>query len=280
VAAVFVQETGGTSGASSPASYAVTLPNPTVSGNLVVIVMASDATVATPAGFSLDKSQVNSNGHYHFSKVAAGENSWTVSPNSSAAGCWYVAEISGLTSTPLDQTASTGASTGATTRSTGTTSATTQAAELAIASWGSSNVGTALTWGAESNSFTERISDVVTSTAGSNVALAVASKVLSSIGSVESTATADSAQAPKSTGMVVTYLVAAAGATVTLDGALSGTGQFTGAATMGRNVAASTTGTGLFTAATAQPATVGTLTSTDAPTSTLTSTDQRTGGPA
>ena len=55
MAASFVQEQGGTSGATSPASYSVTLPNPTAAGNLVVIVVVSDATVATPSGFGLDK---------------------------------------------------------------------------------------------------------------------------------------------------------------------------------------------------------------------------------
>jgi len=247
MAAVFVQELGGTSGAAAPATYPVTLPNPTVAGNLIVIVVVSDATVATPAGFTLDKSQVNSNGHYHWSKIAAGgEAAWTVTPGVSAAGVWYAAEISGLTATPTDQVASTGSSSGATTRSTGTTGTTAQANELAVASWGSSIVGAAITWGGETNGFAERITDQVTTTGGSNVGLAVASLTLAATGTVESTATADAAEAPKSTGIVVTYKVA--GTTVTADATLAATGTITAAAAVIRPAAATLTATGAVTA--------------------------------
>jgi hypothetical protein len=249
VAAAFAQESSGTSGATAPASYPVTLPGGTTSGSLVVIVVASDATVTTPAGFNLDKSQVNSNGHYVFSKVTAGgETGWTVSPTSSAAGCWYVAEISGLTATSLDQVASTGAGTTATTRSTGTTGTTAQAAELAIGSWASSVVGTAVTWGAQTNSFAERITDVATTTGGSNVALSVASVVLSATGTAESTATADAGAATKSTGIVVTYKVAAGG-TVPLNAALTGSGSLAAAAGVTHPAAGALTGTGSLAAA-------------------------------
>jgi hypothetical protein len=212
MAAVFVQELGGTSGAAAPATYPVTLPNPTTAGNLIVIVVVSDATVATPAGFTLDKSQVNSNGHYHWSKIAA----------------------------------STGSSSGATTRSTGTTGVTAQANELAIASWGSSIVGAAITWGAETNGFAERITDQVTTTGGSNVGLAVASLVLAATGTVESTATADAGEAPKSTGIVVTYKIA--GTTVTADTSLTATGTITASAAVTRPANATLTATGAVTA--------------------------------
>lgn len=255
MAAVFVQELGGTSGAAAPATYPVTLPNPTAAGNLVVIVVASDATVATPAGFTLDKSQVNSNGHYHWSKTTAGgETGWTVTPNSSAAGVWYAAEISGLTP-PADQTASTGSGTGATTRSTGTTGVTAQANELAIASWGSSAVGAALTWGGQTNGFAERITDQVTTTGGSNIGLAVASAVLSATGTVESTATADGGAAPKSTGMVVTYPVA--GTTVTADTTLTATAAVTASAAVTRPADATVTAAGTVTATAALVAAAG-----------------------
>ena len=57
-----VQETSGTTGTTTPTTYSVTLPNPTA-GNSVVIIVSSDATVATPSGFVVDRSQVNGNGH-------------------------------------------------------------------------------------------------------------------------------------------------------------------------------------------------------------------------
>ncbi len=258
MAAAFVQEQGGTSGATAPATYAVTLPSPTTNGNLVVIVVASDATVADPPGFTLDKSQVNSNGHYHWSKTTAGgETTFTVTPNVSAAGVWYAAEISGLTATPTDQAVSTGSSSGATTRSTGTTGTTAQADELAIASFGSSTVGGAVTWGGETNGFAERIADQVTTTGGSNVGLAVASLVLSATGTVECTATADGGQAPKSTGIVVTYKVAAGGATVSGTAALAASAAVSGTAATVQPASGPLSATaGLAaTAATVQPST-------------------------
>lgn len=249
MAAAFVQELGGTSGATAPATYSVTLPGPTTNGNLVVIVVASDATVATPAGFALDKSQVNSNGHYHWSKVTTGgETGWTVTPNSSAAGVWYAAEISGLAASPLDQTASTGASSGATTRSTGTTGTTAQADELAIASWGSSVVGTAATWGAQTNGYAERIADQVSTTGTSNIGLSVAALVLSATGTTESTATADGGQAPKSTGMVVTYKVAA-GSSIDAAASLATTATVTATAGTTQPAGATPTATAGLTAA-------------------------------
>ncbi len=218
MAATVAQEAGGTSGALAPATYAVTLPGPTTNGNLVVIIVASDATVGTPSGFTLDRSQVNSNGHYHFSKVTAGaETIFTVTPNSSAAGVWYVAEISGLAASATDQVVSSGSGSADTVRSTGITGTTAQADELAFASFGSSTVGTASTFGAETNSFTERITDQVTTTGGTNIGLAVASKVLSATGTVECTATVDGGGSAKSTGVLVTYKVAAGGATLNAD---------------------------------------------------------------
>lgn len=249
MAAAFVQELGGTSGATAPATYSVTLPGPTTNGNLVVIVVASDATVATPAGFALDKSQVNSNGHYHWSKVTTGgETGWTVTPNSSAAGCWYAAEISGLAASPTDQVASTGSGTGATTRSTGTTGTTAQAAELAIASWGASTVGTADSWGGQTNGFAERITDQGTTTGGSNIGLSVAALVLSATGAVESTATADGGQAPKSTGIVVTYKVAA-GSAIDAAAARAATATVTATAATVQPAGATPTATAGLTAA-------------------------------
>lgn len=232
MAASILQRKGGTSGATAPASYSVTLDSGTTNGSRVVIVVVSDATVATPSGFALDKSQVNSNGHYVFSKATTGgETGWTVSPNVSAAGVWYAAEVAGLTATPLDQTASTGAGTTATTRSTGTTGTTAQAAEIAIASWGSSVLGTAVTWGGQTNGFTEDITDQVTTTGGSNVALSVATLILSTTQTVESTATADAGEATKSTGIMVTY-AAAGGSTVSGDASLAVTAGRTAAATL------------------------------------------------
>jgi hypothetical protein len=228
--ATVLQETGGTSGATAPASYAVTLLAPTVSGNLVVIIVVSDASVTTPVGFTLDRSQVNSNGHYHWSKITTGgETGWTVAPTVSAAGVWYVAEISGLTANATDQVVSDGSGSAETTRSTGTTGVTAQADEMAIASFGSSVVGAARTFGAQTNSFTERITDQITTTGGSNIGISVASRVLTATGAVECTATVDGGGSVKSTGVLVTYKVAAGASTT--PGRLTGTTRRAGGPT-------------------------------------------------
>jgi hypothetical protein len=209
--ATFVQENSGdTAATTAPASYAVTLGAATTLGNQLIIIIVSNATVNTPAGFALDKSQVNNDGHYVYRKAtAAGETSWTVTPTTADSGCWYVAEISGLTASPLDQVISTGAGTASTTRSTGTTPTTTQADELLLASWGSSSaVNPAPSWSGETNSFVEEITDRrTTRTSGTNVGLAVASRIVAATGAYESTATAS--QSTTSTGILVTYKIAA-----------------------------------------------------------------------
>lgn len=206
-----VQETAGDTGAGTPSSYSVTLPVATTAGNSVVIICTSDATVSTPAGFTLDKSQINNNGHYTFRKTTAGaETGWTLTPSVAAAGCWYAVEIAGLVSSPVDVTASTGSVTGDATRSTGTTSSTTQPLTVAFASWGSSAAtNPAPLHSGQTNSFFERINDrATTKTSGTNIGLSVAAKVLTAAGTVESTATLTPGAA--GTAMVVVYKIAGA----------------------------------------------------------------------
>src|SRR3954465_7232314 len=104
-----VQETTGTTTTATPTSYSVTLPSATT-GGAVLIIVNSDATVSTPAGFTLDASQVFNNGHYVFRKASStGETSWTVTPGGAASGVWWVAEISGLVG-GLDKQSGTGSS--------------------------------------------------------------------------------------------------------------------------------------------------------------------------
>jgi hypothetical protein len=63
-----VQKKGAQSGA-SVASLSVTLDAPPTPGNFLVACCNSDATVATPAGFSLAVSAVSSQGLYIFYRV-------------------------------------------------------------------------------------------------------------------------------------------------------------------------------------------------------------------
>jgi hypothetical protein len=115
------------------ASLSVTFSAATA-GNLLVIMCASDATVSTPAGWSVAISDVGSMGAYLFYKVAAGgETSASLVPSVSDNIAAAFAEYSGTTATPLDQTATARTlSSSGTTQSTGTTGTTAQANELVV----------------------------------------------------------------------------------------------------------------------------------------------------
>lgn len=208
-----VQENVGDSGTDTPATIDATLPAATTAGagRWVILVVASDATVNTPAGFSLDRSQVNNAGHYHFRKAAAnGETSWTVTPTSAAATAWYVAEVNELdASAPLDQVTSLGTGASGTTQSTGTTGTTTQADELVFASFSLSVSGeTTLTVDSYTNSFVERGDTHTDKAAGTDICLAVAAKQVAATGTQECTATYNVPGAR--TGIIVTYKLAEA----------------------------------------------------------------------
>ncbi|MFN2592949.1 MAG: hypothetical protein ABR532_08985 [Candidatus Dormibacteria bacterium] len=130
-----VQKKGAQTGASS-ASLDVTLDAPPTAGNLLVAAANSDATVATPTGFTLAVSAVNQQGLYIWYRVVQGGDSATVTfvPSVSDSVAAGVLEYSGLTASPLDKTASnTTASGGTSAIATGTTAAVSQNAELVIA---------------------------------------------------------------------------------------------------------------------------------------------------
>lgn len=204
--AVIEQQNSGTTAATTPATFNATLPVGTTTGRQLVIIVSADATVATPAGFTLDRSQVNNNGHYVFRKAtASGETSWTFTPSASASAAWWAGEISGLTSTPLDVTISAGTASAVSSQSTGTTATTTQANALAIASVGTSNGVNAVivTQSGWTNSFVEQADVFTTKAAPTNVGVGVATKALSATGTQTSTATLSEPVA--ATGIMVVY---------------------------------------------------------------------------
>jgi hypothetical protein len=93
-------------------STTVSLPEATTAGNQLLIMIESDSVVNTPAGFTLDRSQVNSGAQYVFRKAtSAGETSWTVTAPVSAHFGWWAAEVTGLQASPLDVAASNGQTT-------------------------------------------------------------------------------------------------------------------------------------------------------------------------
>lgn len=209
-----------TGGADAP-NVAATLPLPTSPGNRVVIAVTSNATLQTPSGFGVDRSQVNNNAEYRFGKAtgAGGETSWTIAPTSgNAAIAGFVMEVAGLTASPVDQVISAGSGTNSSTRSTGTTPTTTQAAEWLLAScaWSrGSGAVNSINDGSWTNGFTDvvkaggGVAEVATSKgSGTNVGIALAERTVSSTGTFETTATL--AASSPGTAILVTYKISAA----------------------------------------------------------------------
>jgi hypothetical protein len=98
-----VQQWSGSTGTTSTSSVTITLPSATATGRQLVLAVASDTTLDTPTGFTLDRSQVNGDGLYLFRKAtAAGETSWTLTPTASTRLGWWAAELSGLQASPVD----------------------------------------------------------------------------------------------------------------------------------------------------------------------------------
>lgn len=139
MAVALVQKKGGASGG-AVASLNVTLDAPPTAGNLMVAVVNSDATIATPSGFTLAISAVSGQGLYIFYRVVVGGDSATVTftPDHSTAVAAGIIEYSGLTATPLDKTAS-NTTGGGSSIATGTTATTSQADELLLAVIGPHN---------------------------------------------------------------------------------------------------------------------------------------------
>ena len=132
------QSNAGTTGSGTAGSISTSLPSATLTGTILFLLLSTDFTVSTPAGWTLDRSQVNNNAHYVFRKTASGgESSWNITlGNGAAIAAWAVIEAQGLIASPLDVVASGGSGTAASTRPTGTTAATAQDNESALATWG------------------------------------------------------------------------------------------------------------------------------------------------
>jgi hypothetical protein len=189
VAVTLVQKKGAQSGA-SVASLAVTLDAPPTAGNLLVACCNSDATVSTPAGFTLAVSAVLASGLYIFYRVAQNGDGSTVTftPSVSDSVAAGVLEYSGLlTASVLDQTASNATNSG-TTITTGTTGATSQAAELAIAVAGPHSVGAPWTLSSWSAGYTSQITEG-DALGLDNAGCFIADQVLGATGTQAATAT-------------------------------------------------------------------------------------------
>ena len=79
------------SGTWTGASMQVSLPSATLGTSTVALFIVGNTTIATPAGWTLRRSEVANLGHYLFTRDGDGTNSWSIP--SAHVGTWYVAEI-------------------------------------------------------------------------------------------------------------------------------------------------------------------------------------------
>jgi hypothetical protein len=191
----FVQSKSGASPDAQVSSLQVTLDTAATAGNLLVIGACSDATIATPSGWSLGASAVSAQGAYLFYKIAAGgETTITVQPGVARPCAMVAAEYSAIAASPLDQTVTavfSGAS--SVSASPGTTPSTTQATELAVAavcphSFADNAQPVSPSW---SNSYTGRgaATSAYTTVGAQNSGVFLADVVLTSTGTTTTTAT-------------------------------------------------------------------------------------------
>jgi hypothetical protein len=183
------QSSGNTSG------LACTLPGAPTPGNLLIAGCNSDATVATPAGFTLAVSAISGQAAYIWYRVVQSGDGATVTfapavPDSCAGG---VLEYSGIvTSSPLDQTASNTAGGSPTSIATGTTGATAQASELVIVVAGphanNSHPWNLTSWSAGYTSQIEEPNGVAT-VGSASAACHIGDQIVSAIAAYSATAT-------------------------------------------------------------------------------------------
>lgn len=76
-------------------TMSVSLPGSTAPTSTIVLFVAGNTLVPTPAGWTLRESQVNEMGHYLFTR-SGGTNSWSITTNSGM-GTWYISEIANST---------------------------------------------------------------------------------------------------------------------------------------------------------------------------------------
>lgn len=141
------------------ASLAVTLDTPPTPGNLLIAAANSDATVATPSGFTLAVSAIAGQALYLWYRVVQSGDSATVTFVPSVSDCVAAGllEYSGLTASPFDKVASNTTLFSASAISTGTTPATSQVNELVVAAAGPHSVGAPWTLSSWTAGFTSQI---------------------------------------------------------------------------------------------------------------------------
>jgi hypothetical protein len=213
--ATLVQEQSNTQSTSETATtIAATLSPAATAGNLIITACSTDKNAGTwtqPSGFTLLTPFSGTNVSLAIAyKVAAGGETtieWTTS-NSEEHNMW-LAEYSGLADTsPEDKTASANSGdTDVSSQTSGTTAATTQNDELAVAAFAVDSASIGGTTG-YSNGFTEEAE--LTDINSGNSVLWIATKNLTSTGTVETTLTISGGGSDQMAGQIVTFKEAAA----------------------------------------------------------------------
>lgn len=188
-----VQSASGNTGASAPASFNAAFSGASATGNMLLLAVCSDATVNTPSGWTLDRSEVDQNGLYLYRKTSAGETSVTVTPTVSAASSWVILEYSGAAGSPLNVTTSghTAFAASVSTGTTGTSSGAANGVAVVVAAVSRFDGSTA-TVNSYTNSFVE-VAESGTTTGSANVTVAVATQTPAGDGTWESTVTINTA---------------------------------------------------------------------------------------
>jgi hypothetical protein len=228
--ASIVQQNSGNTGTETPASIDVTLASDDTVDNWLILVIASDATVDTPAGWILDRAQVNNAGHYVFRKATTGtDQTWNI-PIKNAAAVWWLAELEGLAETPFDAAASEGSNQGSNSRSTTTTTPATDWDDLYLIGSVSQSSGISLTGptGWTNSHVAQGSYQTSAKVSGINVGVTVADRHVSATGGYETTASGFSTSA--STGIIVAYRVSDG---QEAGGTLHGGGSITAAVSIG-----------------------------------------------
>lgn len=208
---LIVQQDAGAVNPTPSGGYTITFPAPATAGNtLLVAYRAYAAAPPVPAGWVVDAQDTVSPGPLilYRREATGGETGLTLAVDTGSAAAHVFAEVSGLTTTPLDVAASNGSgSDGITSWTTPSVTPKAGVERFLLAAWGGRQTNP-ITASGYTNGFTE-IAQASSSGSGEDVLVAAASLAeLYTIGSYSSTATFSAGTSPA--GITAAYVVAPA----------------------------------------------------------------------
>lgn len=185
-------------------TYTATFGSLPTSGNVLVAIVNSDATVSTPAGFTVRQTVVSGTGFYVFEKISNGtELSIVTTPTSSARGGMIIMELAGVTTfdvapTPV-QTAATGTSVSCASLTT------TAANDLVFAIGGFGGFVTVPTGITYNNSFTALTTSISLGSSGNSAGCFIGQKIQAAAGAVGATTASWTNTSAARTGVHLSY---------------------------------------------------------------------------